>query len=241
MLFAAEGGSRAWGMESRDSDYDVRFVYVHPPEEYLAVTHPCEAIEETHEEIDMAGWDTRKTLHLLRKGNVAIYEWLRSPEIYVETPWSKLLRVVALQYFQPKACIFHYFGLAHRNYKAYIANKDPVNTKKYLYVLRSIMCCRWAEVKGTPPPVGFGMMMNLLNRNLPQPVIEETFRLIARKMAGEEMKHETPLILLNTYIEGELKRFKELATGMTPDEKPDLDILKLLMLSAVGTEAMITR
>ena len=37
ILFAVENGSRAWRMDSEDSDYDVRFVFVRPIEEYIQI------------------------------------------------------------------------------------------------------------------------------------------------------------------------------------------------------------
>lgn len=45
VLYACESGSRGWGFASPDSDYDVRFLYVHPLEWYLRVDAPRDVIE----------------------------------------------------------------------------------------------------------------------------------------------------------------------------------------------------
>ena len=37
ILLAVESGSRAWGFASKDSDWDVRYVYVHRPEWYFHI------------------------------------------------------------------------------------------------------------------------------------------------------------------------------------------------------------
>jgi AraC-like DNA-binding protein len=81
--FACESGSRAWGFASQDSDYDVRFMYVHTRDWYLSIEDRRDVIEEPISEgLDLSGWERRKTLRLLRKSNPPLLEWLKSPVVY---------------------------------------------------------------------------------------------------------------------------------------------------------------
>lgn len=83
VLFAVESGSRAWGFHSPDSDFDVRFVYVHPSDWYLTVRPGRDVIEAPIiEGLDISGWDVRKALALACKFNPVLPEWLRSPVVY---------------------------------------------------------------------------------------------------------------------------------------------------------------
>ena len=45
IILAVESGSRAWGFASSDSDYDVRFLYVRKPEEYLKLKPVRDVLE----------------------------------------------------------------------------------------------------------------------------------------------------------------------------------------------------
>lgn len=80
VLYAVESGSRAWGFPSRDSDDDVRFIYVRPVGAYLTIQPPCDVIERPiSDALDINGWDLPKALGLFRRSNPALLERLRSP------------------------------------------------------------------------------------------------------------------------------------------------------------------
>src|SRR5690348_16578363 len=83
VLVAVESGSRAWGFPSRDTDYDVRFVYVRPPAAYLSIRPGRDVVEKPITDVlDISGWDARKALQLMCKSNPTLIEWLTSPIPY---------------------------------------------------------------------------------------------------------------------------------------------------------------
>lgn len=45
IFYACETGSRAWGFASKDSDYDIRFSYIHRQEWYLGIQNKKHAID----------------------------------------------------------------------------------------------------------------------------------------------------------------------------------------------------
>src|SRR5215471_9995733 len=90
ILYACETGSRAWGFPSPDSDYDIRFIYMHERDWYLSLNERKDTIEfMLNEELDITGWDLKKSLLLLKKSNAALIERFQSPVEYYATDGFK--------------------------------------------------------------------------------------------------------------------------------------------------------
>ncbi len=107
VLYAVESGSRAWGVESPDSDYDVRFVYVRPRDDYLSLQEKRDVIEwQLDEVLDINGWDLKKTLVQFHKGNATLFEWANSPIVYKTTDQWKDIYENCKRYFSEKVAIY---------------------------------------------------------------------------------------------------------------------------------------
>jgi predicted nucleotidyltransferase len=147
IIYACESGSRAWGFASKDSDYDVRFVYAKHPDKYLSIDTCGQRdvidgidIEWSGEKLDIAGWDLRKALNLFRKGNPPFLEWLHSPIRYVDRFGFRIqCNELAENYLNKQSIVMHYVHMAMGNWKRYLKNDmSDVILKKYLYVVRPL-------------------------------------------------------------------------------------------------------
>lgn len=213
IFYAVESGSRAWGFASNDSDYDVRFLYYHIPEWYFSVSPQQDNITRMEENglLDFAGWELKKTLTLLLKSNMSLYEWLKSPIVYLKTDDHNQFAKTAEQFFTPKALIFSYTHLAEGNYKNYI-NKEFVKIKKYLYVLRTIAACRWIERTGTLPPIEIDKLKDILREENHIFVFLE--RLIQDKKNNVELGVTAPDKEINAWIANQLSYYKSYADAL---------------------------
>lgn len=231
ILLACESGSRAWGFESTDSDYDVRFKYLRPRDWYLTIYPGRDVIERPiDDQLDVSGWDLKKALALFRKSNPPLYEWLRSPIIYKEEfSVTQQLRDLSEEFFSPVGCMYHYFHMAQGNYREYLKGEE-VWIKKYFYLLRPIMACMWIERDLGPIPMEFDVMVEKLitDGDLKQAVAELT----ERKKQGQELGRGPRIPIISAFIEAEMKRL-EATTFEVKKGKGHTETLNQLFLDAL--------
>lgn len=219
ILYACESGSRAWGFPSVDSDYDIRFIYVHPKDWYLTIQEKRDVIEFPLDgNLDFSGWDIRKALGLFRRSNPPLLEWLGSPIVYQEKGnFAKQLRELAKQYYSPASCMYHYLHMAQGNYKDYVRGND-IRLKKYFYLLRPLLAIQWIEQ-------GYGVAPTAFSTLLEKVVVDselktEINRLMMLKESGSEADRGPQSPLVNQFIEAELKRLETETKGYQGDFAP---------------------
>ena len=234
VLHVIESGSRAWGFASPDSDYDVRFIYVRDKDFYLSLRDTKDFIDwELNEVLDINGWDLKKALQHFHKSNATLFEWSNSPVVYYTTDaWKKLYDEVASRYFACKSSMYHYYGTANKNYHEYLM-EDFVKYKKYFYVLRPILACKWIEEKKCPPPVLFDeLVASVLEEDMKQVIAG----LLAKKVQMSESDKAPKIEKVNRYIEEKLAYYKALLEGMEDDRNPDWEPLEKVFRDIVAEQ-----
>ena len=211
VLFACESGSRAWGFASRDSDYDVRFLYVHRRDWYLSVQDQRDVVERPiSDDLDVSGWELRKALRLLHKSNPPLLEWLKSPLVYrQDSAFTEEFSLLAAQFYSPRRCFAHYLHMAVGHWQKYLRGRAEVSLKKYLYVFRPLLACRWLERGLGHVPV---LWAELVDAVLEEAEVRTALaELVARKQAGVEMAVAPPMEVLTRFLQAELPRLETLS------------------------------
>lgn len=183
VLLAIESGSRAWGFHSTDSDYDVRFIYARPVDWHLRVVPGRDVIERpVSDELDLSGWDLRKTLGLILGSNAVALEWLQSPITYVEVPgFRDALTGFAQAALRRKPVQWHYRRLAERQMERPNNPDGSLRLKRYFYLIRPVLALRWLRLNpglATPP---MDMATLMAECDLPATLQQTILDLIDRK------------------------------------------------------------
>jgi predicted nucleotidyltransferase len=217
ILYAAESGSRAWGFASPDSDFDVRFLYVHPRDWYVTLAEERDVVERQLDEcsVDLAGWDIRKALRLLLKSNPALYEWLVSPTVYVDSPLRAEIKALFEAAASPRAVAHHYWSIARGQWRSNIQGRDEVRLKKYFYLVRPLLSLAWVVQHKKPPPMAIGDLLD--GSDLPPAPRRAVEALLREKRATAELGTRPPVRDVDAWAAEELERLDPGRLAWTDD------------------------
>lgn len=228
IVYACESGSRAWGFASPDSDYDVRFLYVHKEDWYLSfdIERRRDVIEyPIVDEIDCSGWDIRKALYLFTRTNGALLEWLNSPIVYIERGrFAQAIRKLAPQYLNKTALCYHYSHMARGNAREYIF-QEQVRLKKYFYTLRPLLAIRYIEAGKGVPPVEFEKLVEAV---APEKIRPGIAKLLELKRKTPELGYGDAIPEIGDFIAADLETH---ASRFAGQGRPDLHSKQALLSS----------
>ena len=228
-LYSAESGSRAWGFASPDSDFDVRFIYIRPRNDYLQLNEHRDVIEMPIDDTwDVAGWDLQKTLRLLWKANPTIYEWIQSGIRYVDSDFDRRFAPLLREYFCQKSMMYHYYHMAGNNIRTFLKGKETVKPKKYFYALRPILACRWILKNNSAPPI---LYADLVDTELPAALRAVNQELLDMKIHLPEGAEIQPIQPVDDFLNEQAEQLGERLRQL-PDFKPkSWDALNQFFLS----------
>ena len=181
--------------------------------------------------LDVNGWNLRKSLQLLEQSNPTLLEWIQSPIVYREAKQEMAaFRQLSQPWFSPLRGFHHYVSMAKRNFREYLRG-DQVRLKKYFYVLRPLLCCRWIEQGRGVPPIEFHALVQTLihDPNLLQAIDQ----LLQQKMSGIESDVGPGIPAISDWIEAELTRL-DTTPIVQPSDKPPAATLDQYFRSVVN-------
>jgi predicted nucleotidyltransferase len=184
-------------------------------------------------EIDISGWDLRKSLRLLWKSNPPLLERIQSPIIYkVDDDFLNGINTIAKDSYSRIATIHHYLSMAKRSF-AEIEDKEQYKLKKFFYALRASVACKWILDKRDMPPTVFPKMLEGLQIN--SGLKERIHELIKLKVTISEAYFHTKEIELNDFIQECIERADNESKNL-PASKGDMNNFNSFFLKMINDQ-----
>ena len=222
IIYACEVGSKAWGSDSKNSDYDIRYIYISPKSHYLNKVNNDTIKDELNDEFDIYGYDISKILESLKKQNYNIYEWINSPIKYKTSITSEQLEQITSEHLTPQDLFQSYLNLSKNNYIQLIKKREIVDIKSYLLVLKTLLMSEYISNTGKFPPLNMQEIFNIqLNDN--EDIREIANQLLLNKKNSPKKIAIEHIPVLESFIESKLSILNKKQLNREPQVNNDID------------------
>ena len=194
---------------------------MHERDWYLSLSHKKDTIEHMDGDLDITGWDLKKSLTILKKSNASLIERFQSPVEYYSVPgFKEEFKKLVESYYSPTAAFFHHYSLA-KKFREEIDGKEEFKLKSFFYLVRSLLSCNWILQDKTVLPMHIEGLMQYLE----EPVKAKLRTLIELKGGvGEKYFHKRDP-MLNEWI---LEKFSQMES---PGQKLGVNRTNMTLLN----------
>lgn len=203
IIFASDTGSRTLGYSTEESDYDLRFIYIQKPENYLKLKEGKNTIQKKvlidngiKTDFDFVGFDIKKVLNLIVSTNIQVWQLLYSSKVYIGTDSSNKMKKILADFFELKKFYHQYAGIISNNYKRKIKNQKEIKSKYYIIELVRIASILKIEKEFK---YDFSEGAEESYKNLPENISKKLKLMVSERKEGKETVVSDEE--LNKYIE----------------------------------------
>ena len=214
LLCCADNGSRSWGFASKNSDWDIKFLYVHNDKnKYISLSEPKQHTSfKYNDKLECVGYDIKKFLNLLQKGNAQTYELFNSKYFYAYFKHSsRILRGFTNDVLTENIdkVMRHYLGLSYSIFKEVKKNNSSNKLKDCFYVIRSLLIVQYMFDENKLPPLDLNDLLNYVSNTgrMDKELVNDILKLVELRKQGKEIKLNdfNNINKLNYYITNKLE------------------------------------
>jgi predicted nucleotidyltransferase len=236
ILLAVNYGSRCFGYSSTESDWDVRFIYVHRPEWYFSITKTEDVIEIMMEEynLDIEGYELKKALSLLAKTNPNISDWLHAQDYYMlDESFLKAMQSFESHCYNTRHAMYHFYSISVKSNQHYL--EKEVTLKRFIHYMRGLLSCRWIELNECHPPVNVDRLIDATITDN-EDVKEKAHHLLKMKRTCKSHNMEIVDVELSNYVFNLQKYYEKILPSYADTKtKTDFKAMSQFLMDTVMT------
>ena len=161
IVYAVESGPRDWSLDSADSIYDVRFLYIRrddngsssscyplPPSE--TSTEPVRVVrsQSRNNRHHLTGYDLNVALALLMRMHPPVVDMFYSSKVYKvdeehAADFGERVRRAIERPARPVQLLKSYRAMSCQNYALFVENKSLVSLRDYMMTVRHMLTFQW--------------------------------------------------------------------------------------------------
>lgn len=193
ILFKTVVGSRAYGTQRSDSDWDIRFVYTYKPEDYITVKPLQDNIQ--YGEDDIVGMELGKFFNILLKSGSNALEMIHSPYFeYYGNDKEEFINT-CMSYYNPfitaKSLAGQHKQATMKLESSLMAN-DPKKTLKYVIVRTRLLVTMYYMLTNSNnkfPPIELNKLLKEMGEDKTSEDVKALVNQATSDIAEEESKN----------------------------------------------------